>query len=211
MRRRSQETRVVFARRARGQGRSGGFCRTVHRRPLTPRTARQSGESEARTLHLTRKRFAFRPRLDSFRILRGNSTSHLFGRCCDPDSLANSPPWRGGGGPKKKGGGIVFFPPPGARGALEGGGGVGFVLFFSRPPASTTSRPTFWPPPRQRSFCRDETPSAGRSVSIPCPCAPRRKQLRPAASASCDCPVCLCGPGAACHRCCARPDSAPDN
>src|SRR5258707_1727056 len=109
-----------------GQGRSGGFCRPVHRRPLTPRTARKRGESEARTLHLTRKRFACRPRLDSFRILRVNSTSHLFGRCCDHDSLANSPPWRGGRAPNQTDGELTAFTNPeprqpciGARGAVR--------------------------------------------------------------------------------------------
>src|SRR5258708_16342078 len=134
MRRRSQETRVVFGRRARGQGRSGGFCRTVHRRPWTPRTARQSGESEARTLHLTRKRFAYRPRLDSFRILRVNSTSHLFGRCCDHDSLANSPPWRGGRAPNQTDGELTAFTNPQPGQPSIGAGGAGRFPFTSRNP-----------------------------------------------------------------------------
>jgi hypothetical protein len=49
------ETRVS---RERSQGRSGGFCRTVHRRPLTPRTAHHHGHRTKRKLRLTR-RFRF--------------------------------------------------------------------------------------------------------------------------------------------------------
>src|SRR5258708_3037478 len=189
MRRRSEETGGVFERRARGEGRSGGCCRTVHRRPLTARTARQSGESEARALHLTRKRFACRPRLDSFRILRVNSTSHLFGRCCDHDSLANSPPWRGGRAPNQTDGELTAFtnPQPGQP-SIGAGGAVRCSCTSRNRQYNFTA--TFLATPPPASFCRDETPSAGRSVSIPGPCAPRRKQLRPAASASCDCPVC---------------------
>src|SRR5258707_5887205 len=130
-----------------GQGRSGGFCRTVHRRPLTPRTARQSGESEARTLHLTRKRFACRPRLDSFRILRVNSTSHLFGRCCDHDSLANSPPWRGGWWANPQDRELTAFTNPEPGQPCIGAGGAVRCSFTSRNPPYNFTANFFATPP----------------------------------------------------------------
>src|SRR5258707_13270100 len=141
-----------------GQGRSGGFCRPVHRRPLTPRTARKRGESEARTLHLTRKRFACRPRLDSFRILRVNSTSHLFGRCCDHDSLANSPPWRGGRAPNQTDGELTAFTNPEPGQPCIRAGGCGRCSCTSRNPPykftanflATPPAAIFFPPPKPK-------------------------------------------------------------
>src|SRR5258708_34100931 len=161
-----------------GQGRSGGFCRTVHRRPLTPRTARQSGESEARTLQRTRKRFACRQRFDSFRILRVTSTSHLFGRCCDHDSLANSPPWRGGRAPNQTDGELTAFTNPEPGQPCIGAGGAVRCSCTSRNrqynfPANFLATPTAPP------FSRDETPTACTSLSIPGPCPPPPTHLPP--------------------------------
>jgi len=61
-----------------GAGSRGGpavFCRTVHRRPLTPRTARQSGERKRVHASPDQETVCLRPRLDFLPNPKVNSTT----------------------------------------------------------------------------------------------------------------------------------------